>query len=470
MLRCSQEERAGVPRIGSAVPTNGGMAATQQQHSTGLNNLSAPASVGLPSQQVPSGTAHGVTPNQQAATGLHTRKATDQLQALRQQQQYVAATITQPTLPSLPTQTSVIPAPAQIQPQYQYPTQAQQPTKLPTDHASVASPPTANYQHAAPSVDTFRGAGQPDGTSAGIQDRQEISSTLADQNVVPQSSDMAPNVHLHAGPYSEFPAQAQAPAPAPAPAQAQAAGPGPGRKYRWSLLSLLRPLRLPPPRGGGFGARMSDNPTIAAEQMTVALSGAPGSARGRAALLTSALHCNLPRFLVLEVLENPALEEAVADPAAARVRSIGLLKLLIQDPAYGMKFGLILDGIPEWGKYRIRTTRSSSQRRSRGADYYLTDGAASSDVRLLTDKGEGDEKEEDAGGAEEGSEGGTDGGAEEGSEGERDAALHGQERGRGGGEERRRGEEGRDGEKAADGSGRGEEGGREGEGPEAPEG
>ena len=452
---------AGVPRIRSAVPTNGGMAATQQQHSTGLNNLSAPASVGLPSQQVPSGTAHGVTPNQQAATGLHTRKATDQLQALRQQQQYVAATITQPTLPSLPTQTSVIPAPAQIQPQYQYPTQAQQPTKLPTDHASVASPPTANYQHAAPSVDTFRGAGQPDGTSAGIQDRQEISSTLADQNVVPQSSDMAPNVHLHAGPYSEFPA----PAPAPAQAQAQAQAQIP------LVASVPAPPAPPPaPAGGGFGARMSDNPTIAAEQMTVALSGAPGSARGRAALLTSALHCNLPRFLVLEVLENPALEEAVADPAAARVRSIGLLKLLIQDPAYGMKFGLILDGIPEWGKYRDQDHSLFITKKEQGADYYLTDGAASSDVRLLTDKGEGDEKEEDAGGAEEGSEGGTDGGAEEGSEGERDAASTDKSEGEEGGKNAGGGEEGRDGEKAADGSGRGEEGGREGEGPEAPEG
>jgi hypothetical protein len=67
------------------------------------------------------------------------------------------------------------------------------------------------------------------------------------------------------------------------------------------------------------------SPMQKAEQQILSSAGAPGSAQGRVALLQSALMCELPKFLVEGVLENPSLS-TVKDPAAAKVHSVELLK------------------------------------------------------------------------------------------------------------------------------------------------
>ena len=85
------------------------------------------------------------------------------------------------------------------------------------------------------------------------------------------------------------------------------------------------------------------------------VAGAPGAADGRVALLQSALICDLPQFLEETVLENPKLLK-VKDPTTMKVHSVEILKLLTSDPAYGMKFQIILDQIPFWKKYKSHRT------------------------------------------------------------------------------------------------------------------
>jgi len=106
----------------------------------------------------------------------------------------------------------------------------------------------------------------------------------------------------------------------------------------------------PAPILGGVDATANAPASLVAERQTVSILGAPGSIEGRAALLHSCLECSLPHFLVEEVLENPSLEK-VKDSSAVIVHAIALLKLLIMDPGYGMKFNLILDCLPNWKKY-----------------------------------------------------------------------------------------------------------------------
>jgi hypothetical protein len=135
--------------------------------------------------------------------------------------------------------------------------------------------------------------------------------------------------------------------------------------------------------GSGIDARAKPDPKVEAEQQAVCVSGAPGAAHGRVALLQSALVNDLPKFLLDSVLENPCLT-SVKDPAAAKVHTVDLLKLLTEDPGYGMKFQLILDEIPAWKKYKSQDHSLFITGSEQKQDYFLTDGRSGEPAKLLT--------------------------------------------------------------------------------------
>ena len=129
------------------------------------------------------------------------------------------------------------------------------------------------------------------------------------------------------------------------------------------------------------------DPKEEAEVKMKTSAGAPDAADGRVALLQSALTCDLPTFLVEEVLENPKLSN-VKDPAATKVHTVELLKLLTSDPGYGMKFAMILDAMPSWKKYKTQDHSlfiTSSDKTM--VDYFLTDGSNSRDPKKLLTQG-----------------------------------------------------------------------------------
>mmetsp|Transcript_6988 Transcript_6988/g.16332 ORF Transcript_6988/g.16332 Transcript_6988/m.16332 type:complete len:3227 (-) Transcript_6988:18-9698(-) len=131
----------------------------------------------------------------------------------------------------------------------------------------------------------------------------------------------------------------------------------------------------PQTEGTGIDARTEVDPKEVAEQKTQTEAGAPGAADGRVPLLQSALTCELPSFLVELVLENAALS-TIKDPAAAKVHAVELLKLLTQDPGYGMKFQMMLDEIPAWKKYKKQDhSLFITNTEKPMVDYFLTDGS-----------------------------------------------------------------------------------------------
>jgi len=142
-------------------------------------------------------------------------------------------------------------------------------------------------------------------------------------------------------------------------------------------------LQQPTHANTGVDARMKLDPDEEAEKQMKTVAGAPGAADGRVALLQSALMCDLPRFLVESVLENPKLSK-VRDPAATKVHSVELLKLLASDPGYGMKFRMILDEIPGWKKYKSQDHSLFITGPEQKADYFLTDGGSGETKKLLT--------------------------------------------------------------------------------------
>ena len=126
------------------------------------------------------------------------------------------------------------------------------------------------------------------------------------------------------------------------------------------------------------------DPKEVAEQKTQTEGGAPGAADGRIPLLQSALTCQLANFLVERVLENPSLSQ-IKDPAAAKVHTVELLKLLTQDPGYGMKFEMVLDEIPAWNKYKKQDhSLFITNTEKPMVDYFLTDGGGGP-TKLLKD-------------------------------------------------------------------------------------
>lgn len=91
----------------------------------------------------------------------------------------------------------------------------------------------------------------------------------------------------------------------------------------------------------------NDSNAIAQNRM-ISLAGAPNSARGRCILLDSALACELPQFLVMNILENPRFEFDVKDSKSTKLHVIELLQLLLKDPGYGLKFKIVLESMPTW--------------------------------------------------------------------------------------------------------------------------
>jgi hypothetical protein len=149
--------------------------------------------------------------------------------------------------------------------------------------------------------------------------------------------------------------------------------------------SLAQPVQpAPVTYGAGIDARTKADPIVEAEKRADTEQGAPGAADGRVALLQSALQCKLPHFLVDDVLENSSLSK-VKDPAAAKVHSVELLKLLADDPAFGMKFQMILDDIPAWKKYKAQDHSLFITGPEQKADYFLTDGSSGEPKKLLTE-------------------------------------------------------------------------------------
>jgi hypothetical protein len=86
---------------------------------------------------------------------------------------------------------------------------------------------------------------------------------------------------------------------------------------------------------------------------------------------------------VNQVLESPKLKE-IKDPAAAKVHGVELLKLLTQDPGYGMKFQQILSENPKWKKYQAQDHSLFITGPEQRADYFLTDGSNGEAKKLLT--------------------------------------------------------------------------------------
>merc|ERR1711935_325128 len=139
--------------------------------------------------------------------------------------------------------------------------------------------------------------------------------------------------------------------------------------------------------GLGIDARTQlVTPSAKAAKAAETVQGAPNSADGRRTLLESALRCDLPKYLIESVLENPNLLK-VKDPASVKVHAVELLKLLTQDPGYGLKFKLILRKIPSWKKYASQDHSLFITGLEQKADYFLTDGGTSLDSKkLLTNK------------------------------------------------------------------------------------
>jgi hypothetical protein len=135
--------------------------------------------------------------------------------------------------------------------------------------------------------------------------------------------------------------------------------------------------------GTGVDARTKPEPSIEAGHRAASTNGAPGSAKGRTALIESALHCDLATYLVETVLENSSLCN-VKDPASVKVHAVELLKLLCQDPGYGMKFSLLLEKIPAWKKYVAQDHSLFITGHEQKTDYFLTDGCSSDSMKLLT--------------------------------------------------------------------------------------
>lgn len=128
---------------------------------------------------------------------------------------------------------------------------------------------------------------------------------------------------------------------------------------------------------------------------TEAGTGASGNVHGRVSLLNSALSCNLPGFLVDQVLENPALP-AVKDPTSAKVHAVALLKLLASDPAYGAKIGLMLDNMEAWEKYKLQDHSLFITGAEQKTDYFPLDQGGANSTKLLTvDKSKTDDDNDD---------------------------------------------------------------------------
>ena len=155
--------------------------------------------------------------------------------------------------------------------------------------------------------------------------------------------------------------------------------------------SVLSQPELPTPiTGSGIDARSSSvHPTITVGHKSVETAGAHGSAEGRVALINAALNCNLPQFLVEDVLENPALS-SIRDPIRAKVHLVELLKLLAKESD---SISVELERLPVWKKYKSQDHSLFIAGAAQKGDYFLTDGAET--FKLLTQEESRDEEKSD---------------------------------------------------------------------------
>jgi len=139
--------------------------------------------------------------------------------------------------------------------------------------------------------------------------------------------------------------------------------------------------------GSGIDARTQlESPSIQATRKAETVQGAPGSGEGRRSLLESALLCDLPTYLIDSVLENPNLSK-VKDPASVKVHVVELLKLLTQDPGFGLKFQLVLEKNPSWKKYVSQDHSLFITGIEQKTDYFLTDGSSPLDSKKMLTEG-----------------------------------------------------------------------------------
>jgi len=99
-----------------------------------------------------------------------------------------------------------------------------------------------------------------------------------------------------------------------------------------------------------------------------------GCTKGRKMLLFAVVQCDLPHFLLEDVMENVSLT-SIKDPGSLKMYAIELLQLLVSDCEYGPRFETILNGIPSWNKYK-------------GQDYSLFVSSAEKKEYLLLDDSE----------------------------------------------------------------------------------
>jgi hypothetical protein len=85
-------------------------------------------------------------------------------------------------------------------------------------------------------------------------------------------------------------------------------------------------------------------------------------------------NANFLYFLVDDVLENSSFSKFKEDRAAAKVHSVKILKLLVDHPAFGMNFQMILDGIPASKRYKAQDHSLIITGPEQKTDYFLTDG------------------------------------------------------------------------------------------------
>jgi len=99
-----------------------------------------------------------------------------------------------------------------------------------------------------------------------------------------------------------------------------------------------------------------------------------GSSRPRSALLRAALELDLAPILIEKIFgENPSLEQ-VRDPEAAKVHTVEIIKLLVNDHVYGPTFRKIIDNIPAWKRYSNQDHSLFISGIEQRQDYFLTDG------------------------------------------------------------------------------------------------
>ena len=162
-----------------------------------------------------------------------------------------------------------------------------------------------------------------------------------------------------------------------APPPAGAPPPPPPRGVAEDLSNTRYPIE-----GGGIDARSDPSPVTMAEDNIRTAEGAPGSVNGRIGLLEAAGNLGLVRFLLEDVLENSTLCN-VKDPASVKVHSVDILKLIILDPAYGLRFRLVLESMSAWDKYKDQDHSLYITGVKQKMDYFLTD-SEDKNRKLLT--------------------------------------------------------------------------------------